>query len=92
MGSGGIDWGLWLLAAGVTALMVAFFVFVGTTAFTRLRRLIGLIDAWPQIRRARVAAEARAGGRHPFWLRAARGLVLIALAGVLTIIIWRRFI
>lgn len=91
MESSGNDWGLWLLAALVVLLFVTFFGSIGVALYNRLRRLLGLIEAAPEHRRARVEAEAKAGGRYPFWLRAIRVLVILVLVVLLAIIIWRRF-
>jgi hypothetical protein len=81
--SGWPDWTVWVLAAGVLALFVGYFVFVGRTLLGSGRRLIDTIQNWPQIRRAMVEAEAKAGGRYPFWFRAVRVLLIVAMIGLL---------
>ena len=60
--SEGPDWTLWLLAAAVLALFGGYFLWVGRTMFGSARQLIDTIQNWPQIRRAMVEAEAKAGG------------------------------
>lgn len=85
------DWLLWLLAAGVAALFIGYFWWTGTSLINSFRRLVDIIQNWPQTRRAMVEAEARSGGRFPLWLRLARVVVILALIGLIAIIVWRRF-
>ena len=85
------DWTLWALAAAVLALFVLYFAFVGRTLFSYSRRLIDTIQNWPQIRRAMVDAEAKAGGRYPFWYRAVRVLLVVAMIGLLAFYAWYKF-
>ena len=89
--SGWPDWTLWALAAAVLALFVLYFAFVGRTLFSYGRRLIDTIQNWPQIRRAMVDAEAKAGGRYPFWYRAVRVLLVVAMIGLLAFYAWYKF-
>jgi hypothetical protein len=89
--SGWPDWTVWVLAAGVLALFVGYFVFVGRTLLGSGRRLIDTIQNWPQIRRAMVEAEAKAGGRYPFWFRAVRVLLIVAMIGLLAFYAWYKF-
>lgn len=89
--SGGPDWLLWALAAGVVALFVFYFAFVGRTLFSSSRRLIDTIQNWPQIRRAMVEAEAKAGGRYPLWYRAVRVLLVASMIGLLALYAWYKF-
>lgn len=89
--SAGLDWSTWLLALAVLALFVTFFWLVGRALLDYARRLIGIIQNWPQIRRSMVEAEARAGGRYPLWFRAVRVLLIVALIGLLALLLWRRF-
>jgi hypothetical protein len=89
--SGWPDWTVWVLAAGVLALFVGYFVFVGRTLLGSGRRLIDTIQNWPQARRAMVEAEAKAGGRYPFWFRAVRVLLIVAMIGLLAFYAWYKF-
>jgi hypothetical protein len=84
------DWTIWLLGAGVLALFGWFFWFTGKAMLGSARQLIGTIQNWPQIRRAMVEAEVRSGGRYPFWFRAVRVLLILALIGLLALLLWRR--
>jgi uncharacterized protein (DUF2461 family) len=86
-----VDWPLWLLAIAVGALFVAYFWWTGGTIVASLRRLLQIVEDWPQTRRAMVEAEARSGGRYPLWFRLARVAVVVALVALVTIILWRRF-
>ena len=85
------DWTTWLLAAAVLLLFGAFFWFTGVHMFDYMRRLVHTIQHWPEIRRAMVEAEARAGGRYPLWFRLVRGSLLVALVGLLALVVWRKF-
>ena len=85
------DWSTWLLAAAVLAVFVWFFAMTGVELFRRSRRLIGLIQDWPQARRRMVEAEARAGGRYPWWFRMLRVLLVLAMIALAAVLIWRRF-
>lgn len=86
-----VDWLVWLLAIAVAALFIAYFWWTGGTIIASFRRLIQLIEDWPQTRRAMVEAEARSGGRYPLWLRLSRAAVVLALIALVTLIPWRRF-
>ena len=85
------DWTLWVLAAAVVALFVTYFVWTGGVLFSSARRLIDTVQNWPQIRRAMVEAEAKAGGRYPFWYRAVRVLLVVAMIGLLAFYAWYKF-
>jgi hypothetical protein len=87
----GPDWTLWLLIAAVVALFGGYFIWVGRTMFGSFRRLIETIQNWPQTRRAMVEAEAKAGGRYPFWYRAVRVLLVVSLIGLLAFYAWYKF-
>ena len=89
--SGLDDWTAWALAGGVAALFAAYFAWVGRSLFASLRRLIDTIQNWPQLRRAIVEAEVRAGGRYPLWFRALRVTTLLALFGLVALLVWRKF-
>lgn len=88
--SGGQDWFWWVVAAAVAALFIGYFVFAGRTMLGHFLSLVSTIQNWPQTRRAMVEAEARAGGRHPFWLRAMRVSLVLATIGLMAIVIWRK--
>jgi hypothetical protein len=85
------DWTTWLLAGAVLLLFAAFFWFTGVHMFDFTRRLVHTIQHWPEIRRAMVEAEARAGGRYPLWYRLARVSLIAALIGLLVVVVWRKF-
>jgi hypothetical protein len=85
------DWTIWLLAAAVIALFAWFFWSTGVEMLRFSGRLTGLIQNWPQVRRAMVEQEARAGGRFPLWYRAARVVLVLAMVGFAAYFIWRRF-
>ena len=85
------DWSLWALMAGVLALFAGYFLWVGRTMFGSARRLIDTIQNWPQIRRAMVEAEAKAGGRYPFWYRAVRVVLVVTMIGLLAFYAWYKF-
>ena len=85
------DWGWWIVAGAVTGLFLWFFVSAATRLFGGLRRLVDLIQNWPQYRRAMTAAEAKAGGRYPLWLRATRVALVVAMIGLMAFVLWRRF-
>ena len=89
--TGGQDWFWWIVAAAVAALFIGFFVYVGRELFAHVRSLVSTIQNWPQIRRAMVEAEAKAGGRYPFWLRAVRATLILAMVGLMALLIWRKF-
>ena len=89
--SEGPDWWVWLLAAAVLALFVAFFWLVAGALWNYFRRLVDMIQNWPQIRRAMVEAEVRSGGRYPFWYRAVRVLLVLGMIGIVGFMVWRRF-
>lgn len=86
----GSDWFWWIVAALVAALFGAFFVLTGAHIISSVRTLVSTIQNWPQIRRAMVDAEARSGGRYPFWLRAARVTVVLAAIALVAYILLRR--
>ncbi len=86
-----VDWLVWVLAIAVAALFLAYFWWTGGTIIASFRRLIQLVEDWPQTRRAMVDAEARSGGRYPLWLRLARVAVVLALVALVILILWRRF-
>jgi hypothetical protein len=87
----GPDWTLWLLIVAVVALFGGYFIWVVRTMFGSFRRLIETIQNWPQTRRAMVEAEAKAGGRFPFWYRAVRVLLVVSLIGLLAFYAWYKF-
>ncbi len=84
------DWSAWALGLGVAALFVWFFWHTGTTMLRAGRRLLAIIEDWPQTRRALAEAEAQAGGRFPPWLRALRVLLVLALLALVALLAWRR--
>ncbi|WP_421759874.1 hypothetical protein [Devosia sp.] len=86
------DWLAWILAAVLLALFGWYFWHTGRTMFDAMRHLISTIENWPQIRRAMVDAEARTPrGRYPFWFRAIRVVLILALVGLLVLVLWRKF-
>ena len=85
------DWAVWPLAVGVVALFVWYFWHVVRSVLEGLIGTVRTIQNWPQIRRAMVEAEARAGGRYPLWYRAARVLCLSLIVGLAAYLIYRRF-
>ena len=87
---GGQDWFWWVVAAAVAALFLGYFMFVGRVLLGHLLSVVSTIQNWPQIRRAMVEAEVRAGGRYPFWFRAIRVTLVLAMVGLMAILIWRR--
>ena len=89
--SGGENWVWWIVAALVAALFIAYFVFVGRELFGTMRSLVATIQNWPQTRRAMVEAEAKAGGRYPFWFRAIRVTLILAMVGLLAFYAWWKF-
>lgn len=84
------NWFWWVVAFFVAGLFGAFFFFAGAAIISRFRALVTTIQNWPQIRRAMVDAEARSGGRYPFWLRAARVTVVLAAIALVAYILLRR--
>jgi len=84
------DWTVWLLAVALLALFGWYFWHVATTMWHAGRSIIATIQDWPQTRRAMVEAEARNGGRYPFWFRAARVVLILALIGLLLLLMWRK--
>lgn len=88
--SGQLDWTILPLAVGLCALFAWFFWRVGASMLHVGRLLVQTIQDWPQIRRAMVEQEARSGGRFPFWLRAARVLLIIAMIGLVLLLVWRK--
>ncbi len=89
--SGPDDWASWALAGLVVAVFAAYFAWVGCSLSASVRRLIDTIQNWPQIRRAMVEAEVRAGGRYPLWFRALRVMTILALVGLVALLVWRKF-
>jgi len=87
---GGQDWFWWIVAAAVAALFIGYFVFVGRALFGHMLSVVSTIQNWPQIRRAMVEAEAKAGGRYPFWFRAIRVTLILAMVGLMALLIWRK--
>lgn len=84
------DWAVWPLAASVAALFIWFFWHVGRSMVEALVGLVRTIQSWPQTRRALVDAEARAGGRYPWWFRAVRVLLVVATVALAAYVIFRR--
>jgi hypothetical protein len=84
------NWFWWVVAALVAGLFGAFFFLTGVHVISAFRRLVGTIQNWPQIRRAMVEAEARSGGRYPFWLRALRAALILSMIGLMAYVVWRR--
>jgi uncharacterized membrane protein YqiK len=89
--SSGPDWIWWIVAVLVAALFGWFFWHTATTMFGALRTLVTTVQNWPQTRRAMVEAEARAGGRYPFWYRAIRVTLVLAMIGLVGYLVWRKF-
>lgn len=89
--SGGDDWVWWIVAAAVAVIFISYFVFVGRALLGHFLSLVSTIQNWPQIRRAMVEAEAKAGGRYPFWFRAIRVTLVLAMIGLAAFLIWRKF-
>jgi type VI protein secretion system component VasF len=85
------DWTIWVLAATVCALLVLFFWHTASIMLEAVRHLIGTIQNWPQIRRAMVEAEVRAGGRYPLWFRLGRMFLILAMIGLMVLLVWRKF-
>ena len=71
------NWTVWLLAAAVTALFVWFFWHTARSLLDWFASTVRTIRNWPQTRRAMVEAEVRAGGRYPWWYRAARMIIVL---------------
>ena len=88
--SGFPDWTTWLLAVAVIALFAWFFWHTARSIWGWFVRMVRTIQTWPQTRRAMVEAEVRAGGRYPFWLRAARVLIVLFAVALVAYIIYRR--
>ena len=89
--SGGEDWFWWIVAAAVAVIFIAYFVFVGRALFGHMLAVVSTIQNWPQIRRAMVEAEAKAGGRYPFWFRAVRVSLILAMVSLVVLLVWRKF-
>ena len=85
------DWWVWLLAAAVVALFVWYFWHVASSLWGWFVSTVQTIQNWPQTRRALVEAEARAGGRYPWWYRAARVIIVLSIIGLAAYLIYRRF-
>ena len=88
--TGGQDWFWWIVAAAVAALVIGYFAFVGRTLFTHVSSVVSTIQNWPQTRRAMVEAEAKAGGRYPFWFRTVRATLILAMVGLMVFLVWRK--
>jgi len=86
----GSDWFWWVVAALVAGLLGAYFLFTGAVMISSFRRLVETVQNWPQVRRAMVEAEARSGGRYPFWLRAARVTVVLSAIALVAYMVLRR--
>ncbi len=84
------DWSVWALGLGVAALFVWFFWATGAAMLRYGRRLLIIIEEWPQTRRAMAEAEAQAGGRFPLWLRALRVVLVLAMLALVALLVWRR--
>jgi len=84
------DWAAWMLGALLLALFAWYFWHTGATLFQTARQVISTIQNWPQTRRAMVEAEVRSGGRYPLWFRAVRVLLILAMAGLAILLIWRK--
>jgi hypothetical protein len=84
------DWTVWLLAVALVALFGWFFWHVATSMLGAGRQIVATIQNWPQVRRAMADAEARSGGRYPFWFRAMRVLLILALIGLMLLLLWRK--
>ena len=84
------DWTIWLLGVALVALFGWFFWHTASVMLDAGRRVVATIQNWPQIRRAMVEAEVRSGGRYPFWFRAVRVLLILALIGLLALLLWRK--
>ena len=83
------DWMVWPLAAAVVALFGWFFWHVARSGIDWLVSTARTIENWPQTRRAMVEAEARAGGRFPFWYRAVRVSLILLVIGLAAFLILR---
>ena len=84
------DWVVWLPALAVCALFGWFFWHVATGLLGYSRQLIHTLQHWPEIRRAMVEAEARAGGRYPPWFRAVRVTLVLAMIALMAMLLWRK--
>jgi hypothetical protein len=85
------DWFWWIVAALAAAAFIGYFAFVGKELFTYMRSLVSTIQNWPQTRRTMVEAEAKAGGRYPWWFRAIRVTLILAMVGLAVVLVWRKF-
>lgn len=84
------DWTIWLLALVVGAAFIWYFWHTARTIMSFLVTIVRTIQNWPQTRRAMVEAEARAGGRFPWWYRAIRVFLILLLVGLLAYLVFRR--
>ena len=84
------DWTVWILAAGIVLIFIWFFWDTARTLYQVVRRLVGTIQNWPQVRRDMTEAEARSGGRYPVWYRAIRVLLVLAMIGLGALLVWRK--
>lgn len=85
------DWLVWPLAALLAAVFLLYFWHSFASIIATLRRLVDLVQNWPQVRRRMAEAEAASGGRAPFWLRTVRVLLIFAMIGLVILIVWRKF-
>jgi hypothetical protein len=85
------DWAVWPLAVAVVALFVWYFWHTARTMFEWFTTVVRMIQNWPQTRRAMVEVEARAGGRYPWWYRAARLSLVLAMVLFAAYFIYRLF-
>jgi cytochrome c-type biogenesis protein CcmH/NrfG len=85
------DWWVWLLAAALIALFGWYFWHVARSLLGGFVAAARTIQNWPQTRRALVEAEAKAGGRYPWWYRAARVVIVLCIVGLAAYLVYRRF-
>ena len=78
------------LAAGVIALFGWYFFAVARRILTGTLHLSRYFDGRAERQRAELEREAR-GGPLPYWLKAARVLVLTAMAGGIAALFWMKF-
>jgi hypothetical protein len=84
------DWATWLLALVVAALFIWFFWHTGRVMLDMCLTIVRTIQNWPQTRRAMAEAEARAGGRYPWWYRAIRVFLVVCVVLLAGYLIYRR--
>jgi hypothetical protein len=86
------DWTIWLLGLVIVALFAFFFWHTGKALVETFVAIVRMIQNWPQTRRAMVEAEARSpGGRYPWWYRAIRVVLVIAMVLFAGYFIYRLF-